>query len=282
MATPGPPKRHAEIARQAGQSVYQTALDVVLTGIAVIVPIVVTIYVLNIALGFIAGALAPLVRILEYFGIIGRVKALPVIDFLLQLDIIASGVTFVSELIAIGLLACCVIAVGIVARFRYGEQVIEYFDHLVTLIPGVGTVYKSFRRMGDVMLESEVDNFRSVKLVEFPTEGSFVIGFETARPPSVVRDSAGSEEMMTLFLPLAPNPVMGGFLSHMPTDRVHDVDMTVEEGVRSIVTSGIATQDDAMDGYTADELEELGIDEDDIPPAATEEPEAESGPADAD
>lgn len=46
--------------------------------------------------------------------------------------------------------------------------------------------------------------------------------------------------MQTLFVPLAPNPVMGGFLTHLPDERVHDVDLTVEEGVQSIVTSGAA------------------------------------------
>lgn len=49
--------------------------------------------------------------------------------------------------------------------------------------------------------------------------------------------------MVTLFIPLAPNPVMGGFLTHVPTDRVRDIDMTVEAGVRSIITSGIASDE---------------------------------------
>jgi uncharacterized membrane protein len=47
--------------------------------------------------------------------------------------------------------------------------------------------------------------------------------------------------MVTMFLPMAPNPVTGGFLTHVPRSRVHDVDMTVEEGIRSILTSGVAT-----------------------------------------
>jgi uncharacterized membrane protein len=49
--------------------------------------------------------------------------------------------------------------------------------------------------------------------------------------------------MVTLFMPMAPNPVMGGHVVHVPTSRVYDIDMTVEEGLRSIVTSGVATGD---------------------------------------
>jgi len=68
--------------------------------------------------------------------------------------------------------------------------------------------------------------------------------------------AAAETDMVTLFLPLAPNPVMGGFLTHIPRDRVSDVDMTVEEAVRIVITSGIAT-DDAEDG----EFRELDPDE---------------------
>jgi hypothetical protein len=65
--------------------------------------------------------------------------------------------------------------------------------------------------------------------------------------------------MLTLFLPLAPNPVMGGHLVHLPEDRVMDVEMTVEEGLQTIVTSGVAMggDDDADDGLSAAKLESL-------------------------
>ena len=53
--------------------------------------------------------------------------------------------------------------------------------------------------------------------------------------------------METLFLPLAPNPVMGGFLINVPAERVYDVDLTVEEGVRAIVTSGVASGEEVDD-----------------------------------
>lgn len=264
MSTTGPSVRTAETARRAGQSIYEYALDVLLTGVAVILPIVVTVYVLDAALGIITSALEPFIRVLAFLGVISGVKQLPVVGFLLASNVIESGVGFVSELIAFLVLTALVVGVGVVARNEYGEQLIDYFDYLVTAIPGVGTVYKSFRRMGDTMLESEVDNFRSVKLVEFPRDGAFVIGFETARPPVSVRRSAGSEEMVTLFLPLAPNPVMGGFLAHLPEDRVRDLDMTVEEGVRSIITSGIATAE-PDEGLSREELQEVGVAEANLP-----------------
>jgi hypothetical protein len=58
--------------------------------------------------------------------------------------------------------------------------------------------------------------------------------------------------MVTLFMPMAPNPVMGGFVIHVDRDRVVDIDITVEEGIQSIVTSGVAMGGEPERGQTAD------------------------------
>jgi len=82
-----------------------------------------------------------------------------------------------------------------------------------------------------------------VKLVEFPHDDVYVLGFETNRSPMPVQAAANVDGMTTLFLPLAPNPVMGGFLAHIPDERVRDLEMSVEAAVSVIITSGIATDD---------------------------------------
>lgn len=48
-----------------------------------------------------------------------------------------------------------------------------------------------------------------------------------------------------MFLPLAPNPVTGGLLTYIPQSDVYDIDMTIEEGIQSILTSGVATENGA-------------------------------------
>ncbi|WP_423750697.1 DUF502 domain-containing protein [Salinirarus marinus] len=252
MSIPRPPRRHARTARRAGRSLYRVALDVVLTGIAVIVPLVVTLYVLDIAFEFLAGALEPAIKVMQWAGLISGVREIGVVAFLLETDVVASEVQFVTELIAVLLLATGIVGVGVVARVSYGERLLDYFDAVVARIPGFGSIYRGFRRMSDVMIESDVENFREVKLVEFPRDGAYTVGFETAESPAAVELAADCEEMVTLFLPLAPNPVMGGFLAHVPKERVMDVDMTVSEGVESIVTSGIAS-DGRREEFVADD-----------------------------
>lgn len=241
---PRPRQEHTETARRAGQSVYRVALDVVLTGIAVILPAVVTIYVLKAALDILTDVLRPVVLVLERFGVIQDVRQTFLLaDILVDLGLYTDVASVISEVVALALLGVLIVTIGFVARFQSGDRLIDYFDYVIGHVPGIGTIYKSFRRMGDAMLESDMDQFRSVKLVEFPHDDTYVIGFETAESPESVREGAEADEMVTLFIPLAPNPVMGGFLTHVPTDRVRDIDMSVEAGVRSIITSGIATDE---------------------------------------
>jgi len=159
--------------------------------------------------------------------------------------------------VAIVVLLGVVAVVGTVGRNQYGEKIIGVFDLVVSSIPGIGTVYKSFRRMGDVVLSGGTDEFQDVKLVQCFDDNVYVHGFQTGDSPATIEQSTGHAEMVSMCLPLAPNPVTGGFLTYIPREDVYDIDMTVEEGVRRILTSGVAAADgdpnDAL-GVNMDEL----------------------------
>lgn len=245
MASRSPTER-VESARQAKQSLYELALDVVLTGLVIILPLVVTLYVLDAALGLVVSALNPFIALLEWANLITPIEQSAPVQFLLTVELISDATRFLTHIIAVCILAVLIVVIGSIGRLQYGERIIDYIDVVITAVPGIGSIYQSFRQMGDMMLESGTENFREVKLVEFPYDGVYVIGFETSRSPDAIRNAVGvpdEDGMLTLFLPLAPNPVMGGFLTHIPADRVRPVDMTVEEAVRTIITSGIATDD---------------------------------------
>ncbi|MDY6780603.1 MAG: DUF502 domain-containing protein [Halobacteria archaeon] len=204
------------------KSAYRRARNVFLTGVSVIVPLIITVYVLGVALGIIFGALGPVVGILRGFGIAGDES------------------TLIARFLALLILVAAIFVTGAVTHFRFGKRVLDYFDRAVERIPGIGSVYTSFRRMGEVMTENEGESFSEVVAVEFPYESTYVIGFRTVDTPDEIREATHGEEMATLFLPLASNPMMGGFLSHVPEDRVRSVDMTVEEGIETVATMGIA------------------------------------------
>ncbi|WP_380678273.1 DUF502 domain-containing protein [Salinigranum sp. GCM10025319] len=243
---------------EAGKSVYGTALEVLLTGFTILVPVVITIYLINMTLDLLTDALAPVIALLQWFEVIQWFARSEFGVLLVELGIYSNVVDFFTELVTVIVLLTVVVLVGTVGHNRYGEMIIDYVDLVISSIPGVGTVYGSFRRMSDAMLDQEADDFKEVKLVECLGDDLYVIGFETGPSPSSVHDATGNEEMVTMFLPMAPNPVTGGFLTHVPRSRVYDVDMTIEEGIRSILTSGVATGDRDGDGRPELSMDDIG------------------------
>ena len=204
------------------------------TGAAVTLPAVVTLFVLSVVVEFVSQQLDPVAGLLaSLFGI------QPTSEVGLKL-------------LAVVLILVAIFGIGVWAERRPGRSGVGVFvDTLVSRIPGIGSLYRSIDEMSGLLLDSDTDSFQEVKLVEFPTEGSYSVAFLTTETPDVIGEATGHDEgMQTVFVPLAPNPVMGGYVLHVAADRVYDVEMTVEEGIQSIVTSGVAT------GQREDELTE--------------------------
>jgi uncharacterized membrane protein len=112
----------------------------------------------------------------------------------------------------------------------------------ITVRTGVSAEGRIEGRTIEVLLDSGTESFQEVVLVEYPVEDSYCVAFVTAEtPPNICEATANvGPGMTTVYLPMAPNPVMGGFVVHISNEKVYEVDMTVEEGVQSVVTSGIA------------------------------------------
>ncbi|GAA0667569.1 DUF502 domain-containing protein [Natronoarchaeum mannanilyticum] len=212
-----------------GAEVRQDLQQALISGIAIIVPFVVTVLVLLWAFNFVANALSPLVDLLGVFGPASEMRSL------------------VREGIAAAVFLGLILAVGLAAQHGPNTGLGRRIDAVMGELPGIGSIYSSVDRMSEVMVEGDTESFREVKLVEFPQQESFAIAFLTAESPAAVEDAAGYDEMQTLFVPMAPNPVMGGHLLSIPTERIHDVDLTVEEGMQAIVTTGMAIDENAHD-----------------------------------
>lgn len=226
-----------------GKGALQTLEKIILTGLAIVIPLLLTFYFIWFVIGRIRQSLGPVVGLLEDAGVIGFFRRRELIALLLETGVYTDVIGFLSELIAIILFLFLIIVVGAVARYRYGEALVNVFDYLIASIPGVGTVYQTLRRVGNLVLGDDVSNFEAVKLVEMLSEDTYLIAFQTAAPPDAIDEATGPEEMITLFVPMAPNPVTGGFLVYVPRDRVLDVDLSVDDAVRAILTSGLATEE---------------------------------------
>jgi uncharacterized membrane protein len=211
------------------------------TGIGLTIPLIVTLIVVGFVVDFVANAVQPLVDVVQ--ATVGVGSDMP---------------NALVQLVAVLAIGAAILLVGVVAEFRSGSRIDEFFDDAMASIPGLGSVYTSFNQMSEMLLSNDAHSFQEVYLVEYPTDGSYTLAFLTADTPTFVTDATGHDRMMTLFMPMAPNPVMGGYVIHVAAENVYDVDMTVEEGLQSIVTSGVAMGDSTDHTLSPAQLSALG------------------------
>jgi uncharacterized membrane protein len=216
---------------RSGSDIRRTIRRWLITGAALLVPLVVTLAVLGAVLNFVSQLLNPLVRAAAMW--LGFVDADAQVD-----RAVVKVSTVIATIAAIFLLG------GLADAEPTDGRIADGFHEAMESIPGLGSIYTGFRQMSEVVVESDVDSFQDVKLVEYPTEGSYTFAFVTADTPVHIQEATERGDMVTLFMPMAPNPVMGGFVVNVDRDRVVDIDMTVEEGVRALVTSGVTVTDD--------------------------------------
>ncbi|WP_222915067.1 DUF502 domain-containing protein [Natrinema sp. SYSU A 869] len=204
-----------------------------INGVAITIPLVATLLVVLVVLDFILGVLSPVISGVAYIW--PNEPPVPVIQFATILSVVGFF-----------------LLVGIVAEHTPGKHVSKRVHATMETIPGVSTVYESIRRASKLLIDDETEQFQDVKLVEFPHEGAYMLGFLTAETPAVVEASADEDDMVTIMVPLAPNPATNGYVMHLPTEKVHEVDLTVEDAFRSIATLGVAA-DSLGDGESGDE-----------------------------
>jgi uncharacterized membrane protein len=218
-------------------------------GVILTVPLALTLIILGFVANFIFSRLNPLV------GVIESLFGLP------------NNPTWVVEIMVLVSLMGLILFIGLVSlEWSNFARIENAFDDLMTSIPGVGPIYSSFNEMSELLLDSQSQSFKDVKFVEYPTDDSYALAFVTADTPEYVEDAAGHDDMVTLFMPMAPNPVMGGFVISVSRERVVDVDMSVQQGIQAIVTSGVGLGMKSNVPETGDHLSDFQVEHDIQPP----------------
>lgn len=194
-----------------GSKIFRVLRNVLLTGLAIVLPVFITLYIIWLVIDWIRRSISPAVGFLEGIGVIGFFRRRELIIILLETGVYGSVIGFLSELIAALLFLLVLIVIGTIARYRHGELLVSTFDYLIASIPGIGTVYQTLRRVGKMVAGDKVNEFEAVKLVEMFSNETYLIAFQTGTSPDPVAAATDNEEMMTLFVPMARTPLPVGF-----------------------------------------------------------------------
>jgi len=186
-----------------------------LSGLLVIVPLVITLGVLNWIIGTLDQTLWLLPEHWQVWLTEHRVRGLGV---LLTLAIL--------------------LVVGAVASNFVGKRLLGWGDAVVRRIPVVRSIYSSVKQVSDTLFSENGNAFRTAVLIEWPREGAWTIAFVTGTPGADVRAHLGGGEYLGVYVPTTPNPTGGYFVMLKRSDCI-ELQMSVDDALKYIVSMGV-------------------------------------------
>lgn len=129
------------------------------------------------------------------------------------------------------------IVVGMLTANFFGRFFVRLSEYILARMPIVRSLYGATKQVFETVLASRSQAFREVILLEYPRKGIWCVGFITGTTEGEIQ-TLTSEETVNVFVPTTPNPT-SGFLLFVPRADVHKLNMSVEEGVKLVVSAGI-------------------------------------------
>jgi len=126
---------------------------------------------------------------------------------------------------------------GVVAANFFGRWLVNLWDRFMNRIPLVRSIYSGVKKTVDTVFSSTGQAFRKVLLVEYPRKGLWSIAFQTGQGTREV-DKKAEADVVTVFVPTTPNPT-SGFLIMVPKQEVHELEMTVDEALKMVISLGV-------------------------------------------
>lgn len=189
-----------------------------LTGIVVIAPVGLTVWLLWSAMGWVDGVVLPLVPQTflpeQYIGI--NLRGVGLIIFFLF-----------------------TIVVGWIAKGLIGRSLIGFAEGLVDRMPVVRTVYSGIKQISETVFAQSERSFEKACLIQYPRRGIWAIGFISTTAKGEISDRAETGGgLLNIFVPTTPNPT-SGFLLFFPEEDVIELDMSVEDAAKLVISAGL-------------------------------------------
>lgn len=127
---------------------------------------------------------------------------------------------------------------GLVSRNVLGRRIVEGWESLLGRIPVVKSIYNSVKQVSDTLFSSSGQAFRKALLVQWPREGVWTVAFLTGTPGGDVTRHIG-DDYVSVYVPTTPNPT-GGYFVMLPRADVIELDMSVDEALKYIISMGVA------------------------------------------
>jgi uncharacterized membrane protein len=133
---------------------------------------------------------------------------------------------------------------GLLVSNMIGRSLVGYWEDLLNRIPFIRAIYNGVKSFSSTILSGSSKSFKKVLLIQYPREGIWSIGFQTAADIPWL-NSYVSEPQVCVFIPTTPNPT-SGFIMLVPRSQAIELDMSIDEAMKMIVTLGVVVPEAAL------------------------------------
>jgi uncharacterized membrane protein len=194
-----------------------------ITGLLILVPLSITLWVLNLIMGTMGQSVLLLPEAWRPTTVFGS--------------------RIVSNFLGTILTLLIVLITGVLTHNIMGKQLVRMWEMLLARIPVVSSIYTSVKQVSDTLFSSSGNAFRKAVLVQYPRQGSWTIAFLTGVPGGDVKNHLHGD-YVSVYVPTTPNPTSGFFLM-MPQADVIELEMSVDEALKYIVSMGVVAPETA-------------------------------------
>ena len=191
----------------------------ILTGLLVLIPIVLTLWVLVTLTQFLDKVLLFLPKEVQpdvFFG--GAIPGYGVIVTLI--------VVFLT---------------GVIANNFFGKKIITIYEYVLNKVPVISSIYKGIKQVSDTLLSNPGQAFSKAVLIEFPNAGTYTFAFVTGVPNDQIAKYLKGK-FVNVYVPTTPNPT-SGYTLIVPTKKIIEIDLSVDQVLKYVISMGVSTTD---------------------------------------
>lgn len=195
--------------------------NIFITGILITVPVAFTLFILNF-----------LFKLLDNLVVPWFIKTLIRVGTPIPEDFRLPGLGLI-------LIVLLIFVIGVLTQSFLGGKLVKLGEMIVDRIPVVRSIYTGAKQVVTTIAKADTKAFRKVVLVEFPRKGIYSLGFITGYTEGEVQELTNAK-LVNVFVPTTPNPT-SGFLVFVANEEIIELTMTIEDGIKFIISVGIVT-----------------------------------------
>lgn len=138
------------------------------------------------------------------------------------------------------LLLLALLFIGMLTTGYIGKFFVRVWERIIRKMPVISSIYSLLKQIFETFLSQKSRSFNEVVLVEYPRKGLWSIAFVSNNDTGGEIAEKSEQKMLSIFVPTTPNPT-SGFLIFVPENDVIKLDMSVEDGIKYVISCGIVT-----------------------------------------